>query len=428
MLCILVVSILAPLIASAPSVSAQVQYVTATPGYLNLAMTATVTVTAPAAGTYTVVVQRPDSTTVQLSYSFTAAGQTQSAILGNATVGFKSLINKVGTYNIFLEQGNQVLSSTSVYATNQLNVFIDMVNGGVCNYIAGATRGTKMFPRFYATYTSNGAPVLNTKGAYVTFTLPDGSKVNASYHKPTTEAPVSTGFFIGKFQPNWNYSTVGPWSPTAVISDGKGNFVNYQYIGPAFVLTPAQLATNIQLLDSTGTQVVGGLSNGETVTVKATITYPTNAEAVPGFVAPLDSASRGGVVNALVGWGFYNTTSKAFGGGNKSGGLLAQVPLTYMANGTWTGKFTASSLPALQPGTAYQVIVMSNDKANPPNTGFAVASMAPAAGTTSSVSQSTTATGPAASVGGLTLSLALLTAIGTLIVGLVVGIIVRPRH
>ena len=435
-----------------PAVSAQTQTISVSRGEINLGMTTNVVVKAPAAGVFTVVVVRPDNSKASLNFTFTAAGQTQSANFGNASLGFKTTVTQTGTYNVFLEQAGQVVSATSFYATNQLNVFMDFVNGGLCNYIAGANRGFKIFPRFYVTYASNGAPLNKTNPNVVTFTLPDTSKVNASFHAATKEAPFPYGFYIGKFYPNWNYTTVGPWSPTAFISDGLGNTATYQYVGPAFALTPALLSTSVQLTDTRTSQAASGLYNGQTVAIQATIGYPTNAEPVPGFVGFLTSA-RGGSATALVGWGFYNSTAGTFGGSKNPGGLIATVPLSYVAgsNGTWTGSLSVSNLPAIAAGSSYEVLVTSSDSASPANTGFATVSMPPATfapGSTLPTTVTQTITGSQTTVTqtatggqttstevftlgtpsstGVTFTLALGAAVGTLIVGLVAGIIARP--
>lgn len=433
------------LAAYVPAVSAQTQSVSVTRGTINLGMTTNVVVKAPAAGVYTVIVVRPDNSKLSLNFTFTSAGQTQNANFGNASLGFKTTVTQTGTYNVFLEQGGQVVSATSFYATNQLNVWMDFVNGGLCDYISGADRGFKIFPRFYITYASTGAPINKSAGNVVTFSLPDNSKLNASYHAPTTEAPFPFGFYIGKFQPNWNYTAVGPWSPTATISDGLGNTATYQYVGPAFALAPAQLSTSVQLTDTRTSQAASGFYNGQTVAIQATIGYPTNAEPVPGFVGFLTSA-RGGSASALVGWGFYNSTSGTFGGSKNPGGLIARVPLSYVAgsNGTWTGTLNVSNLPAVATGSSYEVIVTSSDSASPANLGFATVNVPPATfapgtsapptvtetitGTQTTVTQTVASgqTSTSTSSGGVTFTLALAAAVGTLIVGLVAGIIARP--
>jgi hypothetical protein len=431
---------------AAPVAHAQTQNIEVTRGVVNLGMTSTIVVTAPGAGTYTVVVVKPTGDKASLDFTFSAAGEIQNATYGNSTIGFKGVVDQVGTYNIFLEQGTQVLGTTSLYATNKLNLSMDMVNGGSCWYIAGATRGTKMFPRFYITYASNGAPINNNiTGIHVTYTFPDGTKVNASWHKPTVEAPVqggsggTTGFYIGKFQPNWNYTAVGPWIPTVTAGDAYGNTVTYKYSGPAFDLVPATLATNVHLVDPKSGQLVSGFYQGQSVTVMATITYPTNAEPVAGFVAPLDSAARGGVVNALVGWGFYNTTSNSFGSATAPGGLISQVAMTYTgANGSWTGSFTSTALPSLQPGTNFVVVVTAADKASPPNTGLATLTVPPATiqnvtttATSTSISTMTsvsTATSTATSAAGGVSTVVYAGMAILLVIGLIIGYIMRmPR-
>lgn len=433
----------------APAVSAQTQYVSVTKGTVNLGRTTTITVKAPAAGTYTAIVVRPDSSRVALNFTFTAAGQTQTANFGNASLGFKTTVTQVGTYNVFLEQGSTVIAATSFYATNQLLVWMDFVNGGLCDYISGADRGFKIFPRFYITYASDGAPINKSATNIVMFTIPDGSKVNASYHAATKEAPFAYGFYIGKFYPNWNYTTLGPWSPTATISDGLGNVATYQYIGPPFSLTPASLTEAVTMTDTRTGQPASGFYNGQTVAIQATISYPTNAEPVPGYVGYLIPSQRGGSVKALVGYGFYNSTAGTFGGGKNPGGVIASVPLSYVAgtNGTWTGTLNVSNLPSVAPGASYEVVLTSSDAANPPNQGFTAinvppATFAPGSATPTTVTQTasttvtqtvtggqTTVTGtsstPAAS-SGVTFNLALAATVGTLIVGLLAGMIVRP--
>lgn len=372
-------------VAAVPPASAQTQYVSATPGYINLGMSTFVVATAPAAGSYSVVVQQPNGTESSVSFAPTAAGQLLNVTYGNSSLGFKEPVNQVGTYNVFLVQGGVAVSSTSFYATNKLTVSMDMVNGGLCAYIAGAERGTKMFPRFYINFASNGAPVTNTDpGALVTYTLPNGAKANASWDS-------GARLFVGKLQPNWNYTYVGPWNPSAVISDAAGNGASFSYEGSPYVISPAVLSTTIQVLDTATGQTTAALQNGQTVTIEATITYPTNAEPVKGFVGPLDS-SRGGVVTAQVGWGYYNTTSGTFGGKNP-GGLLGTVQMTYSgSNGTWTGQFASSSLPKLQPSQRYEVVVSAKDNASPANTGFGTESLSPAASSLTSTTSSSTST------------------------------------
>ena len=416
-------------------VVAQSQSVIAFPGYINLGMNSTIVTSAPSAGSYTVVVQKPDGSQFALNETFASAGESQNTTFGSASSGFKGVVDQVGTYNVFVEKGTEVVATTSFYATNKLNVFMDMVNGGTCIYVNGVNRGYKIFPRFYVTYASNGAPFTNnTKGAFVTYSLPNGTVINATWHKPNTVSQSTVGFFIGKYQPNWNDTHVGPWNPNATAGDAYGNVVKYHYIGVPFVISPASLSTTATLVDSKTNQTLAGLGNGTTATILAVVTYPTNAEAAPGFVAPLDSAIRGGKVTANVGWGYYNATSGTFGGAKNPGGQIAQVTMSYTGkSGIWEGNFTTTSVPAIKTGTSYEIVINSQDKAAPQNTGLAIFSLAPAAigsavstSTSSSApSQSTTTTTSATNIAA---TIPLWAYAGTtiaLIVGVIVGFLAR---
>jgi hypothetical protein len=435
---LLLVSLLA-LMAPLTTASAQTQIVTATPGYVNLGMTTTIAVTVPAAGAYTLLVQKPSGVESSLPFTATSAGQVESAIFGNASSGLGALVDQVGTYNVFVTQGGQTVGTSSFYATNRLVVSMDMVNGGVCTYIGGAARGIKMFPRFYIYYASNGVALTNnTKGISVTFTLPD---------KTITKANWDSGakLFVGKLQLTWNYTTLGTWSPTATISDGAGNMANYTYTGAPFSLTPAALATALQLTDAKTGLPIAAIASGEAVNIHATITYPTNAEPVPGFVAPLDTAARGGSATAILGWGYWNATTNTFGGGAKHpGAAISTVTLTYSgANGTWTGQFTAATLPAIPSNATYAVAITSTDKASPPNTGLLVVSLAtatapPGVATTTTVTSTSISSAISTAVSTATTTVSqVVQSIPTtvyaglviiLVLGLVIGMVVRmPR-
>ena len=423
-MCSFVVALFALSVAQALPVSAQSQAITVTPGYVNLGMTTTVVVTAPSSGQYTVVVVQPNGGKSSIVFAFTSAGEQLNATYGNSTVGFQALVDQTGTYNVFLEQGSQVVSSTAFYATDKLLVSMDMVNGGDCAYIAGATRGTKMFPRFYIYFESTGAPLTNLDpGAYVTYTLPDGGSKNATWDR-------FVHLYVGKVQPDWNYTSVGPWNPAAVIGDSAGNSASFMYTGNPYDITPVTLDTSLAVL-STGTgDVVTTLANGVGVTIQATITYPTNAEPVPGFVGPLDSSARGGTVTAQVGWGYYNSTSGTFGGA-APGGLLGTVLMTYTgSNGTWTGQFESNNLPKLQAGATYVVVVASHDAASPANTGFASEALSPGSATSQTTSSTTNTSNTGAAPQPVqTIPSVVYAALAILLVlGVIIGYIVRvPR-
>jgi len=108
---------------------------------------------------------------------------------------------------------------------------------------------------------------------------------------------------------------------------------------------------------------------------------PTALSAVSGFNGPLDAAVHGGVVTALVGYGYYNATSNTFGSATKPGGTIANVNLAYStATKLWTGTFNTGTLAALPTGvTTYTMIVASHDKASPANTGTETLAIPPIA-------------------------------------------------
>jgi hypothetical protein len=347
---------------AAPAASAQTQLVTAQPGYINLGMTTSIAVTAPSAGTYAVVVEAPGGGEVQANYVFTAAGQTQNETFGNSTTGFKAAVDQAGTYNVFVESNGQALSSTSFYATNKLVINLEMVQAGTCVYVQQTVRGVKFIPKFVVTYASNGALMTDASPkAGVTFTNPDHTIGVAQY---------TNGAWAGTVDPNWNFTYVGNWSPSANATDGFGNTGNFTYLGSPFVFMPATLSTAVQLVNPQSGQVVTGLYNGESVNIQATVTYPPwTPEPIPGFAGPLNS-TRGGVVVAVIGYGFYNSTTGAVGSSTNPVTAIDRVQLTYSGSkGLWMGSFNATALPTLPVGTAYEVVVNAMDSASPPNMG-----------------------------------------------------------
>ncbi len=421
-----------------PTVIGQTQLVTATPGSINLGMTTSIAVTAPGAGTFTVKVTNPSGAQVALNFTFSAAGQVQNATFGVAASGFKAKVDRVGAYNVFLEQGTQVFATTSFYATNQIVVRMDMVNGGVCVYVESVTRGSKMFPRFFLNYASNQAPVTNATLSYVTFNLPDGTLSNATWHKASVEG---VGFFIGKVYPNWNSTWVGNYFPTATATDIYGNTFKFTYQGRPFTITPVPLVTTVQLSDSKSGQTVTGLYSQQNVNISVTVAYSgqtiSGTEILPGFAGPLDQ-TRGGTVSALVGWGFFNATSNTFGSSKNPGGLVATVKTTYTGSkGIWAGSFNTGSLPALPVGANYQVIVTASDSVPTPNTGSATVVLGPATIQTTTTTSTSTSTSTSTLVSTATLEItqiaetipvwAYAVMAAFILVGLAIGLYVRRQ-
>jgi len=370
-----------------PAASAQTtQYVLATPNYINLGMNTTISATAPAAGTYTVVVQAPDGVTQYTTTdTFTAAniGVAQTMLLGNATVGFKAVVTQAGTWDAFLEQGTTIVSSTTFLATSKLNISFDMIVAGACIFVPGGARGVEMLAQFHVTYASNGLTAENaatwvnktftTHAATVTYSLPDGTAATATLHAPSATT-WNQAWYQGHVWPTWNASWVGNYAPTAKATDVYGNTGAYTYSGYPYPIAAATFTTTVSVSDAKSGLLVPGLANGQSDIVTANILYTNPVPAagtVAGFAGPLDTATRGGVVTALVGYGPYNATSGTFGAKNLPGGLIANVPMTYSTTTkTWSGALTIGTLPTLVNATAYSVVVSSHDKAQPPNTGF----------------------------------------------------------
>jgi len=377
-------------VAGVPAVSAQTpQYVVATPNYINLGMNSSIAVTAPAAGTYTVAVQAPSGTQYTVNFNFNAPGQVESEIFGNTTVGFNTAFTQVGTYGVFLEQGGNVFSSTTIVVTNKVNISFTMIYAGLCTINTGGTRGDEMLAQFHITYVSNGAFVQNAStwvkkvftinAAKVTYTLPDGTIAPAKYHAGSS-GTWPQPWYTGHVWPSWNSSWVtSNYQPTIKVTDQFGNTGTYKYVGYAYIITPITFGTTISLSDATTGAPVTGLYNGQSVIVTANIIYPQAANTVAGTAGPLDTAARGGVITAAVGWGPYNSTTGAFGNSKVPGGLVATVPMTYSSTTkVWTGPLNIATLPTLVGATAYEVVVSSHDSAQPPNTGFATLNVPPA--------------------------------------------------
>jgi len=356
-------------------------------------MNTSILATAPAAGSYTVVVQSPTGTQFTTTDTFTSAGQVQATIFGNATVGFKAAATQTGTWSIFLEgpgAATTVVSSSTFLVTSQLNISFDMIVAGACMFVPGGARGVEMLAQFHVTYASNGLTAENaatwvnktftTHAATVKYSLPDHTVATATLHAPSATT-WSQAWYQGHVWPTWNSSWVGNYYPQANATDQYGNTGTFLYAGYPYPIAAATLTTTITLSDAKSGLTVPALANGQSDILTANILYTnpvTGAGTVAGFAGPLDTAVRGGVVTALVGYGPYNATSGNFGAKNLPGGLIASVPMTYSTTTkTWSGPFTIGTLPALVNATAYSIVVSSHDKAQPANTGLSTFSILP---------------------------------------------------
>jgi hypothetical protein len=403
---LLLISLVLSAFAGVPVVSAQTpQYIAATPNYVNLGMNTSIAATAPAAGSYTMVVQAPNGTQYSLPLTFTAANiaVAQTNIFGNTTVGFKAMVNQVGLWSVYLEQGTTVVSSNTFAVTNKLNIFFTMIVAGGCVFVPGGSRGQEMLAQFHITYVSNGATAQNaatwvnktfTRHAMtVKYTLPDKTVATATLHA-STATTWNQPWYQGHVWPAWNASWVGNYYPQLNATDQYGNTLTWTYSGYPVPIAAATLSTTVSLTDAKSGALVAGLYNGQSAIVTANILYVATpgVGVVAGFVSSLDTATRGGVVTALVGYGPYNATSGTFGAKNLPGGLIATVPMTYSATTKlWTGPLNIATLPALVNATAYSVVISSHDKASPANTGFANLAVPPFSALNSPTTTSTSA-------------------------------------
>lgn len=384
---ILIAFFLLPLVASVPYAEAQAgSIVTVNPSFVNLGMQVSIAVNPQATGTYIVNVTKPDGiTSTQLTYTFTTLGEINNTY-GNATDGFNSIIDQTGIYKVSLTESGIELAEATFFATDKLNLDLTVANAGtsdnVCYLSNQFTRGTNVIPRIYVQFASTGEYMTptNSPTGQVTFTLPNGTLMDTTF----AGYLLPEGAYRNCFSTDWDIPT-GVWNITAEASDGKGNygvFVSYpQVVFPVFVLRveyeilPAPLTITAQVLDtSTGKPATNELKAGQTLSIEATIEYqhplgPNGREQAEGYLGLLNT-TRADVVEAVLGWGFYNETSKTFGGSDlfaNPGGLIDTFELTYDSDsGLWINEYDVTGL---EPEGDYMTIFTARDKASVANSG-----------------------------------------------------------
>ena len=220
----------------------------------------------------------------------------------------------------------------------------------------------------------------NKTAAKVTYTLPGGTTIATATLHANSSTTWPTPWYQGHVWPAWNASWVGNYYPSVNASDQYGNTGDIH----VFRLSIPHRSRNTEHYHPTLGCKDGPARSQAFTTASLPILRLTSSTCkslipVSGFNGPLDTATRGGVVTTLVGWGPYNATSGAFGNSKVPGGLIATVPMTYStATKMWTGQLNVGTLPKLVNATSYEVIVSSHDKASPPNTGFATLNLPPA--------------------------------------------------
>ena len=352
----------------------------ASPSYINLAMTTTVTVEIGSrygAGldNYLATVFAPGGGTATAWYNFTAVGS-KSVVYGNATSGFNASVNLVGTYDLQLEYFNGtafLLAALAQFsATDQLlvvteaatasNEFTDVHN---CPIAQEFQRGGEVIARAYVRYAStgefvNGTSVPSARGN-ITGTLFGLTKIltwQNVYH-----------FWRAAFFPTWNEST-GVIVFTADASDGRGNTgtgSSFPFGLTAWKITPAVLKVVPRILNESGADTVV-FERGDTVRIEARVTYESHNAHNRAFPGPLN-ATRGGQVTAVLGHGAFNATSGLFAT------TVATLTLAHnAATENWSADYVVKSTDPLR--ADLQVYISASDGAgSPPNTGKAFTTM-----------------------------------------------------
>ncbi|HLE45733.1 MAG TPA: hypothetical protein VI915_01925 [Thermoplasmata archaeon] len=348
----------------------------ASPSYINLAMTTTVTVeigSSYGAGldNYLATAFAPGGGTATAWYNFTAVG-VLSVVYGDATSGFNASVGLVGTYELQLEYFNGTafsLAAVSQFsATDQLlvdteaatasNEYTDVHN---CPIAQEFQRGGEIIARAYVRYASTGDFVNGTQTpsarGNITGTLLGLTKVltwQNVYH-----------FWRNAWFPTWNES-IGVVVFTATASDGRGNsgIASSQSFGlTAWKIIPAILKVVPQIVNDTGAETVSFV-RGDNLTVRVRVTYEGHNAHNRAFPGPMNG-TRGGVVTAVLGYGAYNATSGQF-----------QYPLTSVTlaldptTQNWSATYQVRSTDPIR--TDLQAVVSAHDAAPAtPNTGMA---------------------------------------------------------
>lgn len=348
----------------------------ASPSYINLAMTTTVTVeigSSYGAGldNYLATVFPPGGGTETAWYNFTAVGSL-SVIYGDATSGFNASVGLVGTYELQLEYFNGTAFSLAAVAqfsaTDQLlvvteaatasNEFTDVHN---CPVAQEFQRGGEVIARAYVRYAStgeivNGTRVPSAKGN-ITGTLFGLTKTLAWQNVYQ--------FWRAAFFPTWNQST-GVIVFTVDASDGRGNRgtgSSFPAGLTAWKIIPAVLKVVPRVLNGSGAGAVV-FEPGDTVRIEARVTYESHNAHNRAFPGPLN-ATRGGQVTAVLGYGAFNATPGLFAT------TVATLTLAHnAATENWSADYVVKDTDPLR--ADLQVYISASDGAgSPPNTGKA---------------------------------------------------------
>jgi len=361
---------------SAEVVDSHVTAFGASPSYININFTTLISVTIGTSyglylDNYTVTVTKPSGSASTVWYNITAVGVPVPVEYGNASGGFMTTVDEVGSYSLRLDYFNGTAFLPAAYSTLLVTDRLIVVTEGAtasneytdvhnCPLAQEFQRGGEIIARVYVTYASNGEFVNGTANPIargnITGTVFGVTKIltwQNIYH-----------FWRNAFFPDWQTPS-GVFRFNASASDGKGNFGSG--ISPAFGLTawkivPAILKVVPRILNASGAETVD-FRPGETVTIEATVTYERHNSHNFAFPGPLN-ATRGGTVTATLGAGTFNATTGIYQT------FLANVTLTLNpATQKWIGTYP---IPAtLANRTDVQARISANDSTSPANSGGA---------------------------------------------------------
>ncbi len=323
---------------------------------------------------YLVTAVAPDGAETSTWLNFTSVGAL-NASLGNVSSGLMTAVDQVGMYRLSLEYfdgSNYTLAGVAqVEVTDKLNVVLETriasneyTDAHTCPISTDFQRGAEFVGGAWVYYASTGEPVTN---------LVETAKDNI------------VGTILGEakvlgwksYASNWHTVWFFPWDApvgttvfTVNASDGQGNTGSARtgtYWNTAVNIGPAVLTMSVKLLNETGTEAITFQPGGK-ITVEAKVAYSAHNAHNKVFAGPL-TPTRGGVVNASLGWGFFNATTGKF---NET---LTNISLTYDQDAAvWRATYT---IPAGTANiTSLQAVIFATDGAGtPPNSGKAFTTM-----------------------------------------------------
>lgn len=366
-----------------------------TPSLINLNRTTTVTLeigasVASGEDNYQVTVVSPGGATVATAwYNFTAVGSL-SLVLGNATAGFAAGVTEVGFYTLIAEWWNSTsaafepAASTMLQATDMLTVTTEFAAGSDpyadlhnCQLAEEFQRGDGIIARGYVRYASTGELVNGTL-----FPTAKGN-ITGSLFQTDRDPQVKVlnynnahFFWRAAWEMDWD-QPLGVFQFTVTASDGLGNHGSATSppanVYGALKVVPAKLPTDLWTLNATSGEKVSAFYPGETVTVVAFPYYDqhfnhnynfTNTNAIDKNESYRLGPDRGGAVEATIGVGAFNTTSKTFAT------QYAAPAMTFdAATNTWRGTWVVPATGVLAGNVT--VKVFATDGASAPNAGSA---------------------------------------------------------